>query len=44
MRSGRAWSGLAIAKWIVEAHHGRIALLSEEGRGSTFSVDIPVNK
>jgi len=36
--------GLSIAKWIVEAHHGRIALLSEEGKGSIFNVDIPVNK
>ncbi|WP_179031630.1 sensor histidine kinase [Paenibacillus kribbensis] len=36
--------GLAIAKWIVEAHHGQITLSSEESKGSIFHVDIPVNK
>ncbi len=35
--------GLAISKRIVEAHHGRIAVNSEEGKGSTFAVVIPRN-
>lgn len=34
--------GLPIVKSILEAHHGRIEVQSKEGRGSTFSVYIPV--
>lgn len=30
--------GLAITRWIVEAHHGRVELESAEGKGSTFRV------
>ncbi|MBI4617768.1 MAG: HAMP domain-containing protein [Planctomycetes bacterium] len=33
--------GLAITKWIVEAHGGRISLSSREGEGTTFTVEIP---
>jgi PAS domain S-box-containing protein len=34
--------GLAISKMIIEAHNGRIAVQSHEGRGSTFSVAFPL--
>jgi signal transduction histidine kinase len=34
--------GLSIARWAVEADVGRIELESEEGRGSTFRIVLPV--
>ena len=36
--------GLAIAKHIIEAHGGDIRVESEEGRGSTFSFSLPLQK
>ena len=33
--------GLAIAKAIVEAHNGSIAVTSQLGRGSVFSFELP---
>ena len=35
--------GLSIARWAVEAHSGHIELESEEGRGSTFRIVLPVS-
>ncbi len=36
--------GLAISRWIAEAHGGGIAVRSRLGRGSTFTVTLPVIK
>jgi two-component system OmpR family sensor kinase len=41
-RSG-AGIGLAISDWIARAHGGRIEVESEAGRGSTFTVRIPLS-
>ena len=34
--------GLSLAKWIIDRHHGRIAVDSQPGRGSTFTVFLPL--
>ena len=39
--SGGAGLGLSLVKWIVDRHHGAIAVQSEPERGSTFSVTLP---
>lgn len=33
--------GLAIGKWIAEAHQGEISVMSQPGKGSTFTVLLP---
>jgi heavy metal sensor kinase len=39
--TGGAGLGLSIAYWITRSHNGRIEVVSEEGRGTTFSVWLP---
>jgi len=39
---GGAGLGLAIARWIVDAHKGDIKIESAEGNGTTVSVQLPV--
>jgi heavy metal sensor kinase len=39
--TGGVGLGLSIAKWIVNAHHGRIEVDSESNKGSTFTVYLP---
>jgi signal transduction histidine kinase len=34
--------GLAIAKWVVDAHDGSIRVASEPGRGTTFTIMLPL--
>jgi len=36
--------GLAVVKGIVDDHQGRIRVHSQEGRGTTFVVDLPCNE
>ena len=40
--SGGAGLGLAIARWIVERHHGSIDVRSEAGHGAVFEVRLPI--
>jgi heavy metal sensor kinase len=39
---GGAGLGLSIVRWAVEAHGGEVAVRSEPGRGTTFSLLLPV--
>jgi heavy metal sensor kinase len=38
---GGAGLGLAMARWSVELHGGRLTLRSQEGMGSTFRIELP---
>jgi two-component system OmpR family sensor kinase len=40
-RPGGSGLGLAIAKWVAEAHGGRIEVESQLGKGSTFTLWLP---
>ncbi len=42
VRGGGTGLGLSITRHVIEAHSGRIWVVSEEGRGSTFSFAIPI--
>src|ERR1700732_1129539 len=42
--SGGTGLGLSIAKWIAEAHQGKISVVSKVGGGSVFRVQIPLSE
>jgi heavy metal sensor kinase len=41
---GGAGLGLSIAKWIAETHAGSLSVESEAGKGSVFSLHVPLEK
>lgn len=43
-RDGGYGLGLSIAYWIVRGHHGVIDVLSEEGKGASFTVIMPLEQ
>jgi signal transduction histidine kinase len=43
-RSGGSGLGLAIARWIAQAHGGRLEVASKVGQGSTFTLWLPEMK
>ena len=41
--SGGAGLGLAIVRWVAEAHKGSVTVASIPGRGSTFAIWLPIS-
>ncbi len=41
--TGGSGLGLAIVQWIAEAHGGNVSAVSSPGKGSTFTVTLPLS-
>ena len=44
LKAGGSGLGLAIVKSIAERHHGSVSVESQLGKGSTFTIKLPIKQ
>ena len=42
-QNGSSGLGLSIVKWIAEAHHGTVSVQSASGKGTSFTLLLPLH-